>query len=511
MHFKTIFFLAALSLTPAHALSLEAINFYKQGKALEFSDKAQALLFFEKALALDPNNRLYLERASNLYKFFEKKDKYAETITKLLAIEEKRGVNAEFLTKLNEAAVALDESKDYALSKPFHEKTITLGAKLFPDNKSALLAKIYFTYAKSKIAQKDNDAAIPLFEKAVLSINLAYKEAHALKSLYHNDLGALYYELDKYPEAEVHFKAALAVSEILIPNRNESELAGRYHNLAHLYSAIKRRAESEANFRNAVEVGEKAWVNSDHPRLAEFYSSLAEELAERNENDPKKLAEAEIYYKKAVAIADKIWDKPNEKHVEYLTSLANYYVTMKNFPEAEAAFKKSLFIEEKLTTDEMSLAESYNKLAKVYRDQKKYPESISYYEKATAVMEKTNAKEPKLVWNYTWLGDIYFKLEQVENAEINYKKAVLLGEALHPNKDDNELALFYTNYGVVLHLLMKKPVEAERFYKQALVIYEANKDQDMDGIDNLVLNYSLLLDRKGKKVEANALRKKYGQ
>jgi tetratricopeptide (TPR) repeat protein len=511
MHFKTIFFLAALSLTPAHALSLEAINFYKQGKALEFSDKEQALSYFEKALALDPNNRLYLERASNIYKFLELKDKYIETTTKLLAIEEKKGVNAEFLTKLIDIAVALDEADDFALTTPLYEKAITLGTKLYPDNKSELLAKIYFNYAEQKTSLKQNEAAIPLYLKAIDSINLVYKDAHGSKSLYHNNLAVLYYNINKYAEAETHYKRAIEVSEKLTPNRDARELGARYHNIANLYAVMKRPLDAEANYKNAAQVAEKTWVSGDHPKLAEYYSDLANELAKQGDAAPKKLIEAEDYYKKAVAVADKIWDKPNEKHVEYITALANYHETMKNFPEAEATFKKALAIEEKLIPDEMALAESYNRFARFYRDLKKHPESIVYYEKATALMEKINVKEARLVWNYTSLGDIYFKLEQVENAEKNYKKAVLLGEALNPNKDDNELALFYTNYGVVLHLLMKKPVEAERFYKQALAIYEANKDQDSDGIDNLVLNYSLLLDRKGKKVEANALRKKYGQ
>ena len=100
-----------------------------------------------------------------------------------------------------------------------------------------------------------------------------------------------------YAEAVKQTKAALSLAEAFGPN--DPRLAQTLNNLAVLYSRQGRDAEAELLYKRALAIVEKA-LGPEHPEVAIFLTNLAV-LYSRQRRD----AEAELLYRRALAIVEK--------------------------------------------------------------------------------------------------------------------------------------------------------------------------------------------------------------
>lgn len=137
---------------------------------------------------------------------------------------------------------------------------------------------------------------------------------------------------------------------------------------------------------------------------------------------------------------------PNQAWLLNVTG--SFYRELKNYPDAEIAFKKAA-----------SLAPNWfypwNNLGILYRELKNYPEAEKAYRKATQI-------DSNVVYPYINLGFLYtYYLNDTSKAESAYKKAIQIDS----NYADswNYLGIFYANN--------YKYSEAEKAYKKAIQIY----------------------------------------
>ncbi len=85
-----------------------------------------------------------------------------------------------------------------------------------------------------------------------------------------NNLAALYYEQDRYAEAEPLYVKALAIHE----RKRHPDLAVDLNNLANLYLAEGKDAKAEPLYKRAIAVQQRA-LGPDHAALAATISHLA--------------------------------------------------------------------------------------------------------------------------------------------------------------------------------------------------------------------------------------------
>jgi tetratricopeptide (TPR) repeat protein len=133
----------------------------------------------------------------------------------------------------------------------------------------------------------------------------------------HNNLGSLFRDLGRTPEAEERYRKALAIQEKLVADFPAVPLyrwflAAKQLNLGVLLAGLGKRAEAEEQYRKALAIYEK--LAADFPALSEY----RKELANANNNlglllaDLGKRPEAEEQYRKALAISEKLAaDFPN--------------------------------------------------------------------------------------------------------------------------------------------------------------------------------------------------------
>ena len=217
--------------------------------------------------------------------------------------------------------------------------------------------------------------------------------------------------------------------------------------------------------------------------VASIYSLLALICDHLN-----KFKTAEEYYKKAMAIREKLaQDNPERYNPDLASSYNNagvFYDAQGQFDKAEVYYKKAIAIREKLAQDNPErynpdLASSYNNAGVFYKNQGQFDKAEEYYKKAIAIYEKLAQDNPErynpdLAMSYNDAGVFYGDQGQFDKAEEYYKKAMAIREKLaqdNPERYNPDLAKSYNNAGVFYNNQGQFD-KAEEYYKKAIAIFE---------------------------------------
>jgi tetratricopeptide (TPR) repeat protein len=376
--------------------------------------------------------------------------------------------------------------------------------------------------------------AEPLYQKAITLFDEVLGEGCVESRRMRNNLGRLYYEQQRYTEAETLFLRALncerGVNDVFV-------VSALLSNISHLYMAQDRFAEAEPYMhrqrRLVADCMRKMLYQMGRARLFMDQQRYfeAEEL----------LVDAEYYleYDDTIDSSAKLafyltWLRVavlQEKHQDvhrllkkvqlfmfpeeaeevvsdalFLHRLAERFRKMCRYEEAEPLYCYAIKLFERENEDavtRMMMGLALNCLAQLYHEQENYREAEATYLRALSVLESVlGIAHPEVV-------PIFHNLADLAVDQGNYRDALSLlerarsAERKAPELDDRSAATMLYDDGH--HLLEQGQLaEAEALLRRALILDEEQGPGDQEVIDDLTLLAHVLFEQ-GKFSEADLL------
>jgi CHAT domain-containing protein/Tfp pilus assembly protein PilF len=221
--------------------------------------------------------------------------------------------------------------------------------------------------------------------------------------------------------------------------------------------------------------------------------------------DAGNYAEAEIWGKKALALAQKESGADGKSYATSLTNLGDLYRAQGRNDDAEPLYKRALAIDEKaFGPSRPEVARVLNKLAMSYRDAGQYDDAEPLHKRALAIREKAlRPDDPEIAQSLNNLASLYNDQGRYDEAEPLLKRAVAIAEkALGPDHLDVAVAL--NNLGG-LYVAEGHYGAAEPPYQRALAIREKALGPNDSDVAQSLINLAFLYDNEGRYGEAEPL------
>ena len=244
--------------------------------------------------------------------------------------------------------------------------------------------------------------------------------------------------------------------------------------------------EAEIYYRKAQEIAQR--LAKDNPKAYEPYVASALNNLANMHSQTMRFTEAEEMYKQALEIYQQLAkDNPKAYEIEVattLTNLANLYNQTKKFTESEEMFKQALEILQRLAKDnpkayESNLAITLDNLAYLYNSIQRFTEAEETYKQALEIRQrlaKDNPKayEPFVAWTLNNLAVLCRSTQRFTEAEETYKQALEIRQRLakdNPKAYEPDVASTLYNLAI-LYIYTQRFTEAEEMFKQALEIQQ---------------------------------------
>jgi CHAT domain-containing protein len=236
-----------------------------------------------------------------------------------------------------------------------------------------------------------------------------------------------------------------------------------------------------------------------NPPSSDQSAELAE--AERLEqqisqlNIQGKQSEAISLAQRALTIYEQMLGQEHFKVANSLDTLADLYLSQKNYSQAEPLYQRALSIREKrLKQLPLGVVSSLNTLAGLYKEQGKYSAAEPLLQRSLYIYAKVLGQDdsPELVPSLGNLARIYHAQGKYTQAERLYQRTLAIGEKLgrsHPFVVGslNNLSLLYLNQGniprAVKFLERANNIEEQ---KLAVLLTDGSESQKRAYITNLV-------------------------
>jgi CHAT domain-containing protein/tetratricopeptide (TPR) repeat protein len=243
---------------------------------------------------------------------------------------------------------------------------------------------------------------------------------------------------------------------------------GALFNLADSVEIQNRYAEAEAYYKRALAIFE-----STPDETQRVYSGLQPALVLAGLADvyaqQGRYAEAESLYTRSLSFRDQAW----KAHV--LVSLADLHKSEGNYGEAERFYRNALAILEQHPTTEGRgvLPRVLNDIAGLYLAQSRLNEAEAFSKRAlTALEEAYGPKHPNLANGQLTLATIYETQSRSADAEPLYKRAIaILEETVGPSSRSLANALMGLAH---FYQEQRRYAEAEPLFKRTLAIYQTD-------------------------------------
>ncbi|CAK7229615.1 hypothetical protein SBRCBS47491_007310 [Sporothrix bragantina] len=276
-----------------------------------------------------------------------------------------------------------------------------------------------------------------------------------------NNLGSLYINQGRLPEAEAMFRRALQGYEKALGPDHTSTL-NTVNNLSSLYINQGRLPEAEAMFQRALQGYEKA-LGPDHTSTLNAVNSLNNLY--RNQG---RLPEAEAMLQRALQGKEKALGPDHISTLNTVNNLNSLYINQGRLPEAEAMFQRALQGYEKaLGPDHTSTLNTVNNLGSLYINQGRLPEAEAMFQRALQGYEKALGPDHISTLDaVNNLGSLYINQGRLPEAETMLQRALQGKEkALGP---DHISTLTTVNILRSLYSDQGRLPEAEAMYQWAL-------------------------------------------
>ncbi|KJZ68445.1 hypothetical protein HIM_12170 [Hirsutella minnesotensis 3608] len=234
-----------------------------------------------------------------------------------------------------------------------------------------------------------------------------------------NNLGSLYADQGRLPEAETMYKRALEGFE-KARGRDHTSTLDTVNNLGNLYADQGKLPEAEAMYKRALEGSKKA-LGRDHTSTLITVNNLGYLYA-----DQGKLPEAEAMYKRALEGSKKALGRDHTSTLITVNNLGYLYADQGKLPEAEAMFERALEgFEKALGRDHTSTLDTVNNLGLLYKNQDKLPEAEAMFERALEGFEKARGRDhTSTLDTVNNLGNLYADQGKLPETDAMYIRAL---------------------------------------------------------------------------------------
>ncbi len=261
-------------------------------------------------------------------------------------------------------------------------------------------------------------------------------------------------------------------------------------------------AEAEIWGKKALALAQKE-SGADSTNYAIGLTNLGDLYRAQGRND-----DAATLYKRALAIDETAFGPNHAEVARVLNKLAMSYRDAGQYDEAEPLHKRALAIREQvLRPDDPDIAQSLNNLASLYDDEGRYDEAEPLLKRALAIVEKANGPDDLgVAVALNNLGGLYVAQGRYGAAEPPYQRALAIREkALGPNDSDVaqslvNLAFLYDNEG--------RYGEAEPLYQRALAIDQKALGPDHRDLGAIFVDLGVLYYHQGRYGAAEPLFKR---
>lgn len=314
---------------------------------------------------------------------------------------------------------------------------------------TAVDAKI--TAAAAAYGKKSYAEAEKLYKEAVSELESSADKGEKLSRTI-VALGNTYFEEAKYAPAQAAFLRALPMQEKALP-ANSPELGTTLESIGDADRVLLKWAEAETYYKRALAIREKLPPNDD---LGWTYHNLGVATYQL-----KRPAEAEKYFRQALAIRQK---HPNDLNLAWtLYGLGDTCNALNKFDDAEKYWKLALQIRESAYgLDSPELLGLLKNLGGLYFQRRQFPFAATYYQRALAIHQK-GKPSLDLAWTANCLADSLAAQNKITAAEAAYKIALTVREEL-AGKNSPLVAQTLDRYA---DLLKNTPRQAEMKEMQA--------------------------------------------
>jgi tetratricopeptide (TPR) repeat protein len=275
--------------------------------------------------------------------------------------------------------------------------------------------------------------------------------------------------------------------------------ATRINNLAILLRCTKRMAEAELLYRQALAIRERLY-GPDHIDVAQSLNNLAMVLYDTN-----RMVEAEPLLRRALAIHEASYGPDHPSVAVPLGNLASVLHGTNRLVEAEAMFRRALAIHEaSFGPNHPALAIDLNNLASVLQEADRQSETEPLYRRALAIHKSSFGPNHHLVaGSLNNLASLLEATNRMAEAEPLYRESLAISET-SLGQDHPDVACSLNNLGLLLQATNRRG-EAEPLHRRALAIDEASYGPDHPLVEVRLSSLASLLRDTNRSAEAEPL------
>lgn len=396
--------------------------------------------------------------------------------------------------KINNLAVLLNATGDYAAAEPLYRRALVIAEKTqglgHPET-----ARSLNNLASLLKAMGANKAAEPLYRRALAIAEKEQGANHPETGVGINNLAALLYAMGDYEAAEPLYRKALAIAE-KVQGPDHPETGSCLNNLALLLKAMGNYQAAESLYRRALAIAEKA-RGPEHPEVGSTINNLALLLKVMGNAEA-----AEPMYRRALAIAEKTQGPEHPETGIRLNNLAVLLKGMGAYDASEPLYRRALAISEKvLGPEHPETGVRINNLAALLKAKGDHKAAESLYRRSLTITEKAlGANHPS---TGTILNNLAFLLKDMGDytaAESIFRRALVVAEKVQGPEHPKTASLLYALGELLLDL--GKLTEAKKFLIREIELTRKFVKDDFDPLVTSLQNFGVALRNAGELKEA---------
>jgi tetratricopeptide (TPR) repeat protein len=289
-----------------------------------------------------------------------------------------------------------------------------------PADDSVEMATCLFALGRSSSMLDDAAAAVGFFRRAAEIEAVVYGPRHREVGLDLHEQGCAHLTIEEYVEAEECLRRALDILERDPGDR--TMVSNCAYSLAEVARPQGRWDEAETFYKKAMAIDEKIY-GPEHAEVLISIRGLAGLYREA-----ERLDDAERLARRAAAMSEKLNGPDDPELGGDLFGLAETLVEKESFKEAELLYKRVLAIDTKAYgAEHAEVALDLRSLGMLYRQQERYAEALDCLTNSVKTCEATVGPDDPLtgVSLYHRAG-VYQDLEKYVEAEADLRRVVAM-------------------------------------------------------------------------------------
>lgn len=370
---------------------------------------------------------------------------------------------------------------------------------LFAQNQdSVAIAQVVDSLLKDnreKTYKQDFDEALRVVDLAKTKTAVAFGKSSLLYARCLHSEGRTFYQMGRYPDAEMSYLEAMNVKE-KISGKENADFAAYANGLGAVYQEMGQYTKAESFYREAMEIRARV-LGKENPLYANTVNNLGSLylILER-------YAEAEPLLIEARYIREKTIGKNQYDYARVVHDLGYMYFELGDYYKAKPYLEESVEIAANLLgTSDRGYAIFLNDFADLYMEMGNYGKAEQLFLKGKSILHQAlNDKNPDYVMAVFKLANLYLDMGEYAKAEPLYLEAKdnwaeLVGkDHVHYANASNNLALLYMQKGDYNN--------AERLYLEAKNIWAKTVGKEQSRYAIAVNNLAMLYKLKGEYAKA---------